>query len=69
MNNYPYVWYWRKWPRDSWHNIACEESRYKGMFCKVLCRGRNGNILVEFADGYQVVTPRHAVRKRQMRLI
>ena len=45
-------WFWRKWLGDR-----------NGQACRVLCRGRNGNILVEFADGYLVVTPRYAVRR------
>lgn len=31
--------------------------------CRVLVRGRMNSILVEFDDGYKVVTSRHAVRK------
>jgi len=27
-------------------------------------RGRDGKVLVEFADGYRVAAPRHAVRRR-----
>lgn len=31
--------------------------------CEVLARGRNGNLLVRFADGYLMVTVRWGVRK------
>lgn len=35
----------------------------KGQPCKVLARGRMNSILVEFADGYKVITSRYAVRR------
>lgn len=35
----------------------------KGQLCRVLTRGRNGNILVEFEDGFRAVTTRFAVRR------
>jgi hypothetical protein len=31
--------------------------------CRVLARGRNGNTLVEFADGFRVVGTRWCVRR------
>lgn len=31
--------------------------------CRVLARGRNGSILIEFADGFKVVTPRWSIRR------
>jgi hypothetical protein len=36
-----HVWHFRKWLPDR-----------KGKPCRVICRGRNGNTLVEFADGF-----------------
>jgi SH3 domain-containing protein len=35
----------------------------KGQKCRVLARGKMNSILVEFEDGYKVVTSRFAVRK------
>jgi hypothetical protein len=35
----------------------------KGQLCRVLVRGKMNSILVEFEDGYKVVTSRYAVRK------
>ncbi len=35
----------------------------KGQRCRVLVRGRKNSVLVEFEDGYKVVTSRYAVRK------
>lgn len=37
----------------------------KNALCKLLATGRNGNVLVEFADGYRVIAPRWAIRKIQ----
>lgn len=53
-DNYPY--YWRVW------NKLPER---KGQPCRVLVRGRKNTILVEFEDGYRVVTSRNFVRKRK----
>lgn len=35
----------------------------KGQPCRVLVRGAMNNVLVEFPDGYRVVTSRYAVRR------
>jgi len=48
------VWYWRK-----------RLPERKGQRCKVLVRGKKNNILVEFEDGFKVVTSRYAVRRRK----
>jgi hypothetical protein len=47
-----HTWYFKKFLPDR-----------TGQPCRVLARGRNGNILVEFADGFKAVTLRFAVRK------
>ena len=44
-----------------WKNLLGERH---GHLCRILTRGRNGNILVEFEDGYKVVTLRYALLKR-----
>jgi hypothetical protein len=50
---YDQVWYWRsKLPER------------KGQPCRVVARGALGSVLVEFEDGYCVVTSRYAVRRR-----
>lgn len=36
-----------------------------GQFCRVLERGKMNNCLVEFPDGYKVITSRNYIRKRQ----
>lgn len=49
---FPYVWRW-----------AARLPARKGTRCRVLVRGRMNSALVEFEDGYKVVTSRNAVRK------
>lgn len=48
-----HVWFWRSRLPDR-----------KGQACRVLARSkRMGSVLVEFADGYRVITSRRAVRR------
>lgn len=54
MTEYTHVWFWRKWLGDR-----------NGQPCRVLARGKMNSILVEFADGFKVITSRYAVRKRK----
>jgi len=49
-----YIWFWKK-----------KQHNRKGQPCKVLKRGKMNSILVEFTDGYKVITSRFAVRKNQ----
>lgn len=54
MTDYPYKWFWRK-----------KLGERKDQPCRVLIRApRMNSILVEFEDGYKVVTSRYAVRLR-----
>jgi len=54
-----HVWFWRNGaPRTK---SAIDR---KGQPCRILVPSSpNGNVLVEFEDGYRVVAPRHAVRR------
>lgn len=52
MSEYTHIWYWRSRLPDR-----------KGQRCRVLARGTMNSILVEFEDGWRVVTSRYAVRK------
>jgi hypothetical protein len=53
--SYPLVWYWRR-----------KLPERKGQACRVVTRARAmGSVLVEFVDGFKVVTGRHAVRRPQ----
>lgn len=47
-----YVWFW-----------LSRLPERKGQPCEVLARGTMNSILVRFADGFQVVTSRYAVRR------
>ena len=49
--DYPYSWFWRS-----------RLPARKGQKCRVLARGKMNSILVEFTDGYKVITSRYAVR-------
>jgi hypothetical protein len=51
-DGWTHVWHWR---------VRLGER--KGQRCRVWARGRNGNIGVEFEDGYRAIAPRHAVRR------
>lgn len=50
---YPYVWAWSSRPLPS----------RKGQRCRVLARGTMNSALIEFDDGYQVVTSRNGLRR------
>lgn len=50
-DDFNYIWYWRTKLPDR-----------KNQRCRVLVRGKMNSILVEFMDGYRVVTSRFAVR-------
>jgi len=46
------IWFWKsKLPER------------KGQYCRVLVYGKMNSILVEFEDGFKVVTSRYAVRR------
>ena len=51
--DYPY--YWR---------VSTRLPERKGQPCRVIARGRMNSFLVEFMDGYRVVTSRNYLRKR-----
>lgn len=51
VNDMNYYWYWRK-----------KLGERNGQRCRVLARGKMNSILVEFEDGYRVITSRYAVR-------
>ena len=50
---FPYLWYWKKWLPER-----------KSQPCRVIVRGKMNSALVEFPDGYRVVTSRWAIRKK-----
>lgn len=40
------------------------ESNRFDKLCHVICRGKNGNVLIEFEDGHKMVTIRFGIRRR-----
>lgn len=54
-SRYPLVWYWR----PSWWRPV----NRKGQRCRIVARGKLNSVLVEFEDGWRVVTSRYAVRR------
>lgn len=65
---FPFVWMWRTrtWQlpditfKAPWFGDGVDR---KGMRCRVLTRGGMNSALVEFADGYRVVTSRGGLRR------
>lgn len=49
---FPYIFHWRR------------EGR-KDQACRVLVRGKMNSVLVEFQDGFQMVTSRNAIRRKK----
>lgn len=69
MSSYPYVWTWRY--RDGavlglpgtkvpWFGDGVDRT---GQRCRVIVRGGMNSALIEFEDGYQVVTSRGGIRR------
>lgn len=58
-----HTWYWKTRPQRL-VGSRFEPIDRKGQACAVVARGALGSILVMFADGYSVITSRHAVRRR-----
>jgi hypothetical protein len=60
------VWRWRSCAdpnRPPGHRIAHPLADRFGHPCVLLAQGRNGNRLVEFADGHRVIAPLYATRR------
>lgn len=59
---YAYVWSWGtcggKYP---------VLGQRKGDMCRILARGKMNSALIEFLDGYRVVTSRNGLRRRLVR--
>lgn len=55
MSEWDHIWFWKFSPMRPIDR--------KGQRCRVVVRGAKNSVLVEFEDGFQVVTSRYAVRK------
>lgn len=53
QDEYPYV-----------YRVKTRLPERKGTFCRVLVRGSMNSCLLEFEDGYKVVTSRNYIRRR-----
>jgi len=49
---FDHVWFWRS-----------RFAERNGTRCRVITRGKKNSVLVQFEDGFKVVTSRYAVRK------
>lgn len=54
-DKFDHVWYW--------HAQPMRPINRKGQRCRVLVSGAKNSVLVEFPDGFKVVTSRYAVRR------
>jgi hypothetical protein len=52
--SYDHVWFWKS-----------RLGERKGHPCRIVARGRMNSILVEFEDGFRVITSRYAARRRK----
>lgn len=55
--DYPLIWFWKPqpWP---WRVV-----NRKGQRCRIVAVGAKNSALIEFEDGYKVITSRYAARK------
>lgn len=61
---FPYRWAWGQkpgWDRGTPPRVFDRDR--KGERCRVLARGRLNSCLLEFVDGYRVVTSRNGLRR------
>ncbi len=71
MTDFPYVWLWR-WRTWQFPDITFKAPWFGdgvdrvGQRCRVVVRSQRGNsALIEFEDGYEVVTSRLGLRRAQ----
>ena len=64
VSTYPYRWAWGPKPGYDRGSLPRMFDRdRKGERCRVLARGRMNSALIEFEDGYRVVTSRNGLRR------
>ena len=64
MASVTYRWHWSQkpaWDRGTPPRLFDRDR--KGESCRVVCRGAMNSALIEFADGYRVVTSRNGLRR------
>lgn len=52
VGTFPRRWWWKKWLGER-----------RGQACRLIAVGTMNSALVEFSDGFKVLTQRYAVRK------
>ena len=62
-DGFPYVWVWGKYPQREWRDEEPWEDLRKGQRCRVLVRGSMNNRLIEFEDGYRMVSSGKGLRR------
>ncbi|GLY99324.1 hypothetical protein [Actinoplanes sp. NBRC 103695] len=68
-DDFPYLWVWRErtWEfpgarfKTPWFGDGIDRA---GQCCRVLVRGSRNSALLEFEDGYKVITSRGGLRRR-----
>ena len=55
MSRFTHIWYWRCTPQRPIDR--------KGQPCRIVATGRMNSALIEFPDGFRVLTNRWAVRR------
>jgi len=56
VENFPYIW---AWGAGKVQRLAGR----KGQRCRVLVRGKRNSCLIEFEDGFRVITSRNGLRR------
>ncbi len=52
-----------RWTKTRYGPLTDRLQGRVGEHCRVITRGRNGNVWIAFADGFQAVVPMYAVRR------
>jgi hypothetical protein len=62
---FPYVWVWTQplTPLYGERTSGWFDRDRKGMRCRIVARGALNSAMLEFEDGYRVVTSRSGIRK------
>jgi hypothetical protein len=52
-----------RWRKTSYGPLAAPLQGRFGQACQLVARGRNGNMWIEFADGFRACVPQYAIRR------
>ncbi len=66
-STFPYYWAWGQYPQTELRHEKPWQDLRKGQRCRVLVRSRRMNsALIQFEDGYQMVSSRNGLRKAKV---